>query len=167
MRMNAMRVGCLRGRVWALALALLLAGAPLGAADRHSGYYYPEPQSAETYRARAETFADSDRKRRIFFVTELTNQMMTNPYPPPFAIFAKGEHAQKLIITALYDDGYNTLYRMRGLLAILTARARATPIFQDFEVQDVFTFLDLLKLLGFEQVTVTDGEHFAHRIWIE
>lgn len=167
MSTNAMWPGRPSGMAWMMCLALLLAGAPLGAADRHSGYYYPEPETSETYRARAETFADSDRKRRIFFVTELTNQMMANPYPPPFAIFAKGEHAQKLIITALYDDGYNTLYRMRGLLAILTARSRATPIFQDFEVQDVFTFLDLLKLLGFEQVTVTDGDRFAHRIWIE
>lgn len=167
MSVKAMWVGRPSGTAWLVSLALLLAGAPLGAADRHSGYYYPEPETSETYRARAETFADSDRKRRIFFVTELTNQMMTNPYPPPFAIFAKGEHAQKLIITGLYDNSYNTLYRMRGLLAILTARSRATPIFQDFEVQDVFTFLDLLKLLGFEQVTVTDGDRFAHRIWIE
>ena len=147
----------------AMALGFAVASAP-ALADRHVGYYYPTPQTQETYRARAETFADSNRKRRIFFVTELTNQMMDNPYPPPFAVFAKGDEAQKLIITALYDDGYNTLFRMRGLLAILTARSRATPIFQEFEVQDVFTFLDLLKLLGFERLTVTDGDKFAHQI---
>lgn len=150
--------------------ALLAVAAPHAAAqktDRHAGYYYPAPTSVETYTARAKTFEDSDRKRRIFFVTELTNQMMQNPYPPPFAIFPKGEHAQKLIITALYDNGYNTIYRMRGLLAIMTARARITPIFEDYDVQDLYTFLDLLKLLGFEQVTVTDGETFAHQILIE
>ncbi|NKC13152.1 MAG: molybdopterin-guanine dinucleotide biosynthesis protein A [Gammaproteobacteria bacterium] len=137
------------------------------AADRHANYYYPPPTTSETYVARAQTFADSNRKRRIFFVTELTNQMMGSPYPPPFALFAKGEEAEKLIITSLYDNGYNTLYRMRGLLAILTSRSRATPIFQEFEVQDIFTFLDLLKLLGFAQLTVTDGDSFAHQIRIE
>ena len=36
-------------------------------------------------------------------------------------MFAKGEHAEKLIITSLHEDGYNTLYRMRGLWAMLTA----------------------------------------------
>ena len=62
---------------------------------------------------------------------------------------------------------YNTLYRMRGLLALLTARSRSTPVFQEYEVQDIYTFLDLLKLLGFTQLTVTDGDQFAHRIYIK
>jgi hypothetical protein len=137
------------------------------AAERHAGYYHPIPATSETFRARAETLPNSDRKRRVLFVTEMVNQMMNNPYPPPFAMFAKGEHAQKLIITSLVDGGYNTLYRMRGLLAILTARARMTPLFEQSSGQDVLTFLDLLKLLGFEQITVTDGDNFAHRIYIE
>lgn len=158
-----------KGLACCMVLVALTAGWPAGtlADDRHAGYYYPIPSTSETYEARAETFADSDRKRRVYFVTEMTNQMMKNPYPPPFALFAKGDDAEKLIITALYDNSYNTLYRMRGLLAILTARSRATPIFEQFEVQDVFTFLDLLKLLGFRQLTVTDGGSFAHRIYIE
>ena len=137
------------------------------ALERHAGYYFPIPATSEIYKARAKAFDDSNRKRRIFFITELTNQMMKNPYPPPFAIFPKGEHAEKLIITSLYDNSYNTLYRMRGLLAMLTTRSRATPIFQEYEVEDVFTFLDLLKLLGFKRLTVTDGDRFAHRIHIE
>ena len=136
-------------------------------ADRHAGYYYPIPATNETYTARIETLPDSDRRRRVLFVTEMTNQMMNNPYPPPFAIFAKGEQAEKLIITSLYDNGYNTLYRMRGLLAILTARARVTPLFQDLRVEDRFTFLDLAKMLGFKLVTLTDGEGFAHQIFIQ
>lgn len=134
--------------------------------DRHAGYYYPVPGSEEIYEARTVTLEDATRKRRIVFVTELTNQMMSNPYPPPVAIFAKGSEAEKLIVTGLYDNGYNTLYRMRALLALLSARARSTPIFREFQVEDLFTFLDLLKLLGFAQVTLTDGEQFAHQILI-
>ncbi|HSS63972.1 MAG TPA: molybdopterin-guanine dinucleotide biosynthesis protein A [Gammaproteobacteria bacterium] len=137
------------------------------AEDRHAGYYYPIPATSEIYTARAVTLPDASRKRRILFVTELSNQMLNNAYPPPVAIFAKGEEAEKLIITALYADGYNTLYRMRGLLAMLSARARTTPIFRAYEVEDLFTFFDLLKLLGFEQLTVTDGDRFAHQIEIK
>jgi hypothetical protein len=92
--------------------------------------------------------------------------MLNNAYPPPVAIFAKGAEAEKLIITGLYSDGYNTIYRMRGLLAMLSARARATPIFRDNEVEDLLTIFDLLKMLGFEQITVTDGDQFAHQIMI-
>jgi len=135
--------------------------------DRHADYYYPVPATSEKYTARATTLPDANRKRRILFVTELTNQMMQNSYPPPFAMFAKGAEAEKMIITSLYADGLNTLYRMRGLLAILTARARVTPIFREFQVEDVYTFLDLLKLLGYKQLTVTDGDKFAHQILIE
>ncbi len=149
-----------------LAGLLGLGAAGAGAADRHAGYYYPPPASNEVYEARAVTLPDASRARRILFVTELTNQMMSNPYPPPFALFAKGAEAEKMIITSLYQDGYNTLYRMRALLALLSARARATPVFSDYQVEDLFTFLDLLKLLGFEQLTVTDGDKFAHQIFV-
>lgn len=150
-----------------LAAALLAVAGAARSADRHVGYYYPEPTSREVYESRAAILADASRKRRIVFVTELTNQMMNNPYPPPFVLFAKGAEAQKVIITSLYADGYNTLYRMRGLLALLSARARSTPIFAQYQVEDLFTFLDLLKLLGFELLTVTDGDRFAHQILIE
>ena len=135
--------------------------------DRHAGYYYPITATSERYSARGPTLPDTNRKRRILFVTELTNQMMDSPYPPPFALFAKGEHAEKMIITALYDGAFDTLYRMRGLLALLTARARATPIFRENEVEDRYTFFDLLHLLGFKRLTVTDGKSFSHRIEIE
>lgn len=150
-------------------LALLILGTvgPARAEDRHAGYYYPPPKSQETYVARAKTLPDSDRKRRIGFVTALTAQMMSNPYPPPFAIFAKGDEAEKLIIVALNENSYNTLYRMRGLLAMLTASARMTPFFNDSGVEDYFTFFDLAKLLGYTQITVSDGRDFAHQIFIK
>ncbi|MCP5155370.1 MAG: molybdopterin-guanine dinucleotide biosynthesis protein A [Ectothiorhodospiraceae bacterium] len=142
-------------------------GAAAAATDRHAGYYYPEPASSESYALRVAPLPDANRKRRVLFVTEMTNQMLASPYPPPFAIFAKGEEAEKLIITALYRDGYDTLYRLRALLAMLTARARATPLFRELQIEDMLTFFDLLGMLGFEQVTVTDGDRLAHRILLE
>lgn len=159
---------CLSGRLVAAMLAgLWLLAAPAGAADRHAGYYYPTPTSTETYVARAQPLADSDRRRRILFTTEVTAQMLARPYPPPYAIFAKGAEAEKLIITAVHADWFGTLYRMRGLLAQMTAVARTTPMFRSYEVDDLFTFLDLLKLLGFRRLTVTDGDSYAHQFIIE
>ena len=134
---------------------------------RHAGYYYPEPQSQETYTARAKTLPEVNRRARIAFVTGLTSQMLRNPYPPEFAIFAKGEEAEKMIILSVTSNAYNTLYRMRGLLATLTAVARTTSLFQENAVQDYFTFFDLAKMMGFELITVSDGREFAHQIIID
>lgn len=134
--------------------------------DRHAGYYYPIPATSEVYTSRAVPLADADRTRRILFVTEITQRMLDNAYPPQIAIFPKGLEGEKLIITSLYDGAYDTMYRMRGLLAMMTAWARQTPIFRAYEVEDLFNFLDLLKLLGFTKVTLTDGDNYAHRIEI-
>jgi len=39
-------------------------------------------------------------------------------------------------------------------------------VFRDIDPQGKYTFLDLLKLLGFEQITMSDGRTWAHRIVI-
>ncbi len=150
-----------------LGLALAAWAVPATAEnDRHAGYYYPKPETIEEWTSRAVTLPDSNRGRRIAFVTALTNEVLSKPYPPQFVMFAKGGEAEKLIIIGLYDNGYNTLYRARALLAELTAVARLSPIFREYNVESIFTFFELLKLLGFKQVTVSDGDEFAHQVKI-
>jgi hypothetical protein len=135
--------------------------------DSHANYYYPTPQNSETYEARVQTLQESDRGRRIGFVTGLTKQLLSQRFDPGYAIFAKGDDAEKLIIVALETGHFDTIYRARALLANLTAIARMTPFFQQYTLADQATFLDLLKLLGFKQVTVSDGDKFAHQIEIK
>ena len=145
-------------------LALSAVTAPAGAADRHAGIYYPEPQTREEYEARSTTLPDADRRKRIEFVNGLTAKMLAAPYPPQFVVFAKGSDAQKLIIVSLYDNAFNTIFRARALLAQLTAVARQTPYFKTTKVDDYYTFFDLLVLLGFTQLTISDGETFAYQV---
>jgi len=117
-------------RVIVAALAVILAGAALRPAlanDTQAGYYYPKPKSTETYQARVATLPDSDRSRRIGFVTGIAKE----------------------------------------IVATLTASARTTQFFQQNSIAEYATFLDFLKLLGFKQVTITDGVAFAHQILIE
>ncbi|MBE9552152.1 MAG: molybdopterin-guanine dinucleotide biosynthesis protein A [Proteobacteria bacterium] len=151
----------------AIVLASFLAPSAASAGDRHAGYYYPEPASTETYKARARTLVGADRTQRIAFITGVTLKQRERPHPPIMAMFAKGEKAQKLIIVGLEDGRLNTIYRARAILAMLTATARATPIFREYQVEEIFTFLDLCKMLGFSQVTISDGKDFAHQILIE
>jgi hypothetical protein len=149
-----------------LAAAITLA-APARADDRHAGYYYPAPQTVEVYQTRGDTLPDSDHVRRIGFVVELTRQMLDKPYAPEFVVFAKGEDAEKLLIVALKDGVIDTVYRARALLAMLTSVARATPLFQEVGVADYFTFFDLLDMMGFRQLTISDGDGFAHQVQFE
>jgi hypothetical protein len=158
----------MRSMMFGLLLALVTALPALAQEDdRHAGYYYPEPQTSETYTARVTTLPDSDRNRRIAFVTGLTKQMLAGQYEPSYAVFAKGDEAEKLIIVGLVDGPLDTVYRARALLAQLTAVARLTPFFQQNTMAEQATFLDLLKLLGYTQLTVSDGDQFAHQITIE
>lgn len=158
-------------RLAAAAVALLLlTGAAARAdtpADRHAGYYYPQPSSDEVYEVRVPLLPNVDRALRVGFVTGLTRQMQEKPFPSPFAIFAKGEAGEKLIIVATGPGYYDTLYRMRALLAMLTASARLSPMFQDSAVPEELTFFDLVGMLGFEQITVSDGASWAHQIHLQ
>ena len=136
-------------------------------ADHHEGYYYPKPTSIEHYPARVYALPESDRVRRQAFVIGLTKQLVSAHYAPSYAIFTKGNGSNKLIIVALADGQLNTIYRARALLATFTSVARSTPFFQQNTQPEEATFLDLLKLLGFKQVTVRDGRAFAHQIIID
>jgi hypothetical protein len=134
------------------------------AEDRHAGYYYPKPEVIEEYEARAPNLPENDRSRRLAFVSGLIRQIADEPYPPTYAIFAKGDDAEKLIIVGMRDGFYDTIYRTRALLAALTALSRATPLFQQFDPEHRYTFFDLCYMLGFQQLTLTNGREFAHQV---
>ena len=145
-------------------LALVLWFSPAFADDRHAGYYYPEPTSTERYTARAPILDGNDRKRRRDFVTGIIREIADEPYPPTYAMFAKGAEAEKLIVVAVQDGFYDTVFRARALFAALTSLARQTPLFAEFDRDDRFTFFDLCYMLGFEQITISDGKNFAHQV---
>lgn len=150
-----------------LGTAVVRAGAPVHAHDRLEGYYYPKVTSREVYVSRAQTLEDSTRARRLGFVSGLTQQLANMPYAPTYAIFAKGDDATRLIIVAYGDGELDTVYRARALLASLTGLARVTPLFQELQVEELFTFFDLCKLLGFTTLTVSDGQKFTHQVTLK
>jgi hypothetical protein len=132
--------------------------------DRHAGYYYPAPDSQETYVGRARPLPEADRRVRVGFVVGLEQEIRKAGQPIPYALFAKGSEAEKLVMVALVDGPLDTLYRARGVLANLTAQSRLLPVFKEHGVEDLFTFFDLLVLLGYERLTLTDGKTWAHQV---
>lgn len=134
------------------------------AGDSHADYYYPEPSSRETYTATMTQGPSASKRSRVGFTVGINKTQQKRGYAPRYHIFAKGAEAQKLIIVATDSFSYNTIFRLRALMASLTSDARATPLFTNLPEPENLNFLDLCKLIGFTQVTLSDGDGLAHRI---
>jgi len=156
--------------LWGLILSALVARPlPALAGDErgHEGYYYPKVTSSEIYKSEAAVEPGATRKSRLAFIVGFTSQQLSRGYAPNYAMFAKGDDAEKLIIVALDDGVMRTLYRARAVLAQMTSIARSTSMFNDMGVADSYTFFDLAKMIGFKQITVSDGATYAHRITLQ
>jgi len=140
---------------------------PAASEDRYVGYYYPKPNSTEIYESSMQTIDGVDRAQRVQFVTVVSQGTIQSSYRVPYAVFVKGEKAEKLIIVGLGPGEFGTIYRMRALLANMTTMSRMSPFFQERTVAEDATFFDLMKLLGFTSLTITDGEKLTHQVTIK
>jgi len=168
---NPMGQSGLRGLGFAgtVFVVLFLAFGPwktLAADDRHAGYYYPPVAEPEVYPARVATIPQANRRMRVAFVTGISNENRKRPHPPVFVMFAKGEESQKLIIVALQDGFFDTIFRARAFFADLTAVARLLPVFRELGVEEHLTFFDLANMMGFEQITISNGRDFSHQVML-
>lgn len=146
-----------------IVLALCLAG-PVTAEDKREGYYYPEVSSEETFDRVIRAPQRANKPVRIDFVNVLTTAQLQAPESPRFVFFSKGEASKSLILIGLDDDVFSTIYRARALLAQLTVSVRKGGFFQQEDLQFVATFYDLLQLMEFDELIISDGETWAHRV---
>ena len=132
--------------------------------DKYVGYYYPKPTTVENYTSPMQTIAGAERQQRVQFVTVVSQGTIQSAYRVPYAVFVKGDKAEKLIIVGLQPGELNSIYRVRAILANMTTMSRLSPFFQERTVAEDANFYDLLKMLGFTQLTATDGEKFAYQV---
>lgn len=142
------------------------AAAPAGE-DKYVGYYYPKPTLVETYTSPMQTISGAERAQRVQFVTVVSQGTIQSAYRVPYAVFVKGEKGDKMIIVGLQPGELASIYRIRAILANMTTMSRLSPFFQERTVAEDATFYDLLKMLGFTQLTVTDGEKLAYQVNIK
>ena len=101
------------------------------------------------------------------FTTVVSQGTIQSAYRVPYAVFVKGEKADKMIIVGLEPGDLSTVYRMRAILANMTTMSRLSPFFQERTIAEDANFFDLLKLLGFRQITITDGDKITHQVNIK
>lgn len=135
--------------------------------DRYVGYYYPKITSSEEYEARAEVAESASREARLAFLAAMARGQLQQPYAPTYSVFAKGDEADRMIIVGLGDQTFRNIYQARAQLALMTNVARTTDLFQQMAVDDLFTYFDLAKLLGFKTIVISDGTSFTHRVTLK
>ncbi len=134
------------------------------AEDSRVGYYYPEVSSEESFERVIRNGGPSSKAVRVDFINRITQAQLKSPESPRFVFFAKGDKATTLIMTALDDDIFSTIYRARAIMAQLTVNVRQNGFFKQEELQYVATFYDLLQLMQFDELMITDGETWTHRV---
>jgi len=152
-----------------LVAAAFIIGTSLAAsaADRREGYYYPPITSEEVFDRTIGTAPPAAGAVRTAFLTEINKGQRASRNKPRIAIFGKGGETQHMIIVALDDDIFSTLFRARAVMAQMSSQARTTPFFQKNRLQFAATWFDLAKLLGFKDIVLTDGKSWAHKVIIQ
>lgn len=132
--------------------------------NTREGYYYPAITSTEDFTRVIPSPRVANRFVRVDFVTQLTRGQLSASSTPRFAVFAKGATANHLVIIGLHDDTFATLFRARAVMAQMTANVRSLPMFEGGNLQFFVTFYDLLQLLEFDTLVLSDGRGWSHQV---
>lgn len=151
----------------AAGLFAVLSASAANAAETHAGYYYPAPQTFELYVSPLPVLRDVTKLSRVGLLVGLNERQYKRGFAPGYHMFGKGEFSEKLIIVAVESGRYETLYQLRALLASMSSMARTSPLFAQTGSAENLNFLDLLKIAGFSQLTLTNGVDVSHRISIK
>lgn len=151
----------------AFAFAVMLAATPVIAdeiEDRNAGYYYPPVTSEETFARVIAAAPEAESEVRVNFVTSITKAQLAAPESPRYVLFEKGSGSDRLIVVALDDDVFRTLFRARAVLAQLTSNMRGTEFFREQNLHLEGTLYDMLQIMGFKSLVLSDGATWSHRV---
>ena len=146
-----------------VACACLLATVA-AAEERYAGYYYPEITSTEDYTRLIRSAPPAAKAVRVEFVTNLTLAQLAAPESPRFEFFAKGSDSRHLIVVALDDEVFSTLFRARAVMAQMTSNLRQNDFLQVSDLRFLATFYDLLQLMQFDTLVLSDGKSWSHQV---
>lgn len=151
-------------RLIPLLIALSLTCGAAAAQERYEGYYYPDVTSQEQFTRVIRDSLSPGKNVRVDFVTSLTAAQLAAPESPRFVFFAKGSDARHLTLIALDDEVFSTLFRARAVMAQMTSNVRGNEFFRTQGLAAVATFYDLLQIMEFDTLVISDGATWAHQV---
>ena len=156
----------MRRTLAALALSAFLLAPGFASAQLGSDYYYHSPTVTETYTPTTLTLVDASERQRSRFVAGIVNAMLARPHPLSFAFFPIGDDATELVIVSRQDGQLDTPYRARAMLEVMNVLTRSSRLVSSLGLDDGTNFLDMLHMLGFTGVTISDGAGYTHHFII-
>lgn len=146
------------------AVSAAAAQAASHATDKYVGYYYPPITSEETFSRVLKQAPKARASVRTNFVTTITKAQLEAPESPRFVFFEKGGESENLVVIALDDEVFSTLFRARAVLAQITSNLRGTKFFIDQGMNIEGTFYDMLQIMSFETMVISDGRNWSHKV---
>ncbi len=156
----------MRHTLVALALAAALLAPGFASAQLGSDYYYRSPTVTETYAPSTSTLVDANERQRNRLVAGVVNALLARPHPLSFALFPIGEGATELVLVSRRDGQLDTPYRARAMLEVMNVLTRSSRFVSSLGLDDSVGFLDMLHMLGFTGVTISDGAGYTHHFMI-
>lgn len=149
-----------------LALTALFLAPGFASAQLGSGYFYRSPTVTETYTPSTLTLIDANERQRNRFVAGIVNAMLARPHPLSFALFPIGDDATELVIVSRQDGQLDTPYRARAMLEVMNVLTRSSRFVSSLGLDDGVGFLDMLHMLGFAGITISNGAGYTHHFMI-
>ena len=132
------------------------------------GYGYPKPAGSEV----VSTIVNDDVPKpafevRVQAVTNITQNLAQRPYPPLALQWTEGDEHDIFVMMDTGSLNVNTVYKARALVKAMSSAIRNNQLFQQYGVESYASIFDLLKLAGFEQLVVTNGDDFSYAFIID
>ncbi|MEM1390071.1 MAG: hypothetical protein AAGG45_03240 [Pseudomonadota bacterium] len=132
------------------------------------GYTYPAPVGFEVVPTIVvDEVAIPSFEARVQFVSQLTQMLTSRPYAPLALAMTEGNDHQTIVFMDAGRLNVSTAYQARAMVAQMSSATRNSPVFAQYGVENYASVFDLFKLLGFDQVVITDGDDFAYAFLID
>ena len=160
-----MKFAKLRG----LASLIVLSASPLAMAQTApvDGYLYPAPVEVERVSTIAALVETAPPELRTQIMSQASQMQTALPYAPLLYANAEGPLNETMVITTFGDFAVDTKFKARAAVAHYTTLIRNNPLFVEYGVENYATLFDLLKIWGFRQLVVTDGDAYSYAFVIE
>jgi len=156
----------MRRTLVALALAAALLAPGFSSAQLGADHYYSSPTVTETYAPSTSALVDANERQRNRLVAGIVNALLVRPHPLSFALFSIGEGATELVLVSRREGQFDTPYRARAMLEVMNVLTHSSRFVSSLGLDDSVGFLDMLHMLGFTGVTISDGASYTHHFMI-
>lgn len=133
-------------------------------AHAESSPFFPDISITETNVATSIQVDPQSGLMRQDFADYINLKTADKPYPPQVSAQLLGENGEALLITAHNNNFISTKYRARAAMARFSSITRTMPVFVENGIGPYVDFVDMLHMVGFKALILSDGNDFSYQV---